>query len=303
MARKIDWGPTNQLLKQWQSFMMQDMLGQKRSERSMDYLRKQMSEYERLDVLQNEMRKELQGEKNELDKELALYKTLLDASQDASLDSLKKTAQAYAVSGQQDLAEKAMQRYYEGVEPLAKQNVKILNEEGLDAPGVVDILNAMPIDEGRLLLQSHATGLRAKRTAETAKGRLGLDVEKFGLEKKKQALTREKFEAEQGGEGAIGGTEVAPTQPSVQPETPLSQHSLESYGKYQGALRDIDKLEAARESGVQEAPPPTAPTGELTPEEAVNVLAGMIIEKAKARGVEMTLAEATAAARRQLGIK
>lgn len=43
--------------------------------------------------------------------------------------------------------------------------------------------------------------------------------------------------------------------------------------------------------------------GELTPEESINVLAGMILEKAKARGAEMTMEEAMAAARRLIGIR
>jgi len=300
MARKINWGPTNELMQRWTQYMMQDKLAKNRSDRSMGYLEEQMAGYERIDILQNEMRKELQNEKNNLDRELAILKTQLDASQDASADSFKKQAQAYEVTGNQELAQKSWARYEEAIKPLAVQNVKILQEEGLDAPGVVDILKAMPINEARQLLQSHAVGLRAKESRGLAEKELGeKTAQRFATTK---AGEEQRAISQQTADVAKGNLALKQRAQGI--ESLIGAIA----GGEEGAKikkRDIElppEEEVAPELTVE--PEVTQPLEtELTPEESVNVLAGMIMEKAKAAGIPMSLEAATIEAKRLIGLR
>lgn len=187
MARKIDWGPTEQLFGQYSRFFLQDELGKRRSERSLDYLRKQMAGYERIDILQDEMRRAAAGEKNELAKELAIFKTLNDLRSDPTADSYLAEEKVLRGVGREDEANAARAKWDALAEKTSRVNVKILNEEGLENQEVQDLLEAAGTPEMGRQLRALGTGMRSKRSAaisqqlaDTGKERLELDVEKEG---------------------------------------------------------------------------------------------------------------------------
>ncbi len=210
MARKIDWAPTQQLFKQYSSFFLQDELSKRRSTRSLDYLRQQMAAYERLDVLQDEMRRAAAGEKHELDKELAIAKTLLDIRKDPTADSYLAEEKVLLGEGRVDEAQAARAKWDALAQEYSKANVKILKEEGLENQEVQDILEAAGIPETGRQLRALGTGMRSKRstelakdTARTTKERLEFDIEKeerkigeeAGLPSKREAGTLSFFKA------------------------------------------------------------------------------------------------------------
>lgn len=378
----LDFTQTNELIKRMLQFRLQDRLGEKRSERSIENFREQIASYERRGKLLHEMRLELQGKDNTAKTEYAILSASLRAAQDPTADEDKVQAQILEVAGRPDEAATRRKRSEERLARLSEVEAKRFMDE--DSPATEEILVLMReagIKEAGDILEKGAARRVTKETQELTRSGQALEGGRLEVSRDAQALARDKFTAEQAGLGKESkeeyrdyiGTLVddansfltkvltnpgdyveADEEGNILDQTAkeafagagaktvskkdlrflitrnnrlankartgkitdkelnqlltiqnIEESLLELTGRPGGEVGDILPRTGA-ELPVETAPTevaPQLPAGNLTPEQSINVLAGMLMEKAKAAGGQMQLDEAMAAARRILGIK
>jgi len=185
MARKINWGPTNELMQRWTQYMMQDKLAKNRSERSMAQLREQMSGYEGLEDLRHEHDLYLAGVKNDFAKKAALAEVLMDLDADPDFTALESSERVLRANGQTELADKKKAEYEGKKEALVKAVTQLYSGENLDETPIGSILGAGKFSETSGLLQAGMTrksGIEQRATTERGQDvtMRGQDVTKRG---------------------------------------------------------------------------------------------------------------------------
>ena len=390
MARKINWGPTNELMQRWTQYMMQDKLAKNRSERSMAQLREQMSGYEGLEDLRHEHDLYLAGVKNDFAKKAALANVLMDLDANPDFTALESSERVLRANGQTELADKKKAEYEGKKEALVKAVTQLYSGENLDETPIGSILGAGKFSETSGLLQSGMTrksGIEQRATTErgqdvTMRGqdvtKRGQNITLLGQGGKTQKDYQDYIEGLKKEDITFLGKVLAnPSDFGIDPgsgqafepdtvsawknlrrgkkfDEKLAAFNKEAEAEFlegviskktiRGLMTQVNKIaDKARTGklspdeenfllsiqdlegtlGIGETAPqpmtetpvmptteqavapvaPTVPEGELTPEESIPILAGMIMEKAKTAGIPMSLEAATVEARRQLGIR